>query len=78
MFKYLAWFKTRSEGIGRILKVSIRGVLLLLQDGLFLIWFSGREEKQLRLSAVSKIVPGQRTVSGINALQSHLRFFFGS
>ncbi|MCO5581816.1 hypothetical protein L7F22_035705 [Adiantum nelumboides] len=30
-------------------------------DGLFLIWFSGREEKQLRLSSVSKIVPGQRT-----------------
>ncbi|KAH7285019.1 hypothetical protein KP509_33G007900 [Ceratopteris richardii] len=31
------------------------------QDGLFLIWFSGREEKQLRLSSVSRIVPGQRT-----------------
>eukprot|EP00250_Pteridium_aquilinum_P019086 c24287_g1_i1 orf=626-3934(+) len=30
-------------------------------DGLFLIWFSGREEKQLRLSSVSRIVPGQRT-----------------
>ncbi|KAI5058394.1 hypothetical protein GOP47_0026564 [Adiantum capillus-veneris] len=30
-------------------------------DGLFLVWFSGREEKRLRLSSVSKIVPGQRT-----------------
>ncbi|BBM99881.1 hypothetical protein MPTK1_1g24610 [Marchantia polymorpha subsp. ruderalis] len=26
-----------------------------------LIWFSGKEEKQLRLSAVARIVPGQRT-----------------
>ncbi|CAM6104930.1 unnamed protein product [Calypogeia fissa] len=26
-----------------------------------LIWFSGKEEKQLRLSTVSRIVPGQRT-----------------
>lgn len=33
----------------------------LSNDESSLIWFSGREEKQLRLSCVSRIVPGQRT-----------------
>ncbi|KAJ7556571.1 hypothetical protein O6H91_05G088700 [Diphasiastrum complanatum] len=33
----------------------------LSNDETTLIWFSGKEEKQLRLSSVSRIVPGQRT-----------------
>ncbi|XP_057850458.1 PH, RCC1 and FYVE domains-containing protein 1 isoform X2 [Cryptomeria japonica] len=32
-----------------------------VQDERSLIWFSGKEEKQLRLNAVSKIIAGQRT-----------------
>ncbi|OVA01155.1 FYVE zinc finger [Macleaya cordata] len=33
----------------------------LANDESVLLWFSGKEEKQLRLSHVSRIVPGQRT-----------------
>lgn len=33
------------------------------QDESVLIWYSGKEEKQLKLSHVSRIIPGQRTVS---------------
>lgn len=33
------------------------------QDESVLIWFSGKEEKHLRLTHVSRIIPGQRTVS---------------
>lgn len=33
----------------------------LSTDERSLIWFSGKEEKQLRLSSVTKIIPGQRT-----------------
>lgn len=33
------------------------------QDESVLIWYSGKDEKQLKLSQVSKIIPGQRTVS---------------
>ena len=33
------------------------------QDESILIWFSGKEEKHLKLSYVSRIMPGQRTVS---------------
>ncbi|KAI5002065.1 hypothetical protein ZWY2020_026715 [Hordeum vulgare] len=33
----------------------------LSNDESILIWFSGKEEKQLRLSHVSRIMPGQRT-----------------
>ncbi len=33
------------------------------QDECALIWYSGKEEKKLWLSTVSRIVPGQRTVS---------------
>ncbi|KAG9442490.1 hypothetical protein H6P81_018344 [Aristolochia fimbriata] len=35
----------------------------LSPDEKILIWFSGKEEKHLKLSSVSKIVPGQRTVN---------------
>lgn len=35
---------------------------IILQDEKFLIWYSGQREKQLRLSSVTKIVTGQRTV----------------
>lgn len=35
------------------------------QDESILIWFSGKEEKHLKLSHVSRIIPGQRTVSSI-------------
>ncbi|XP_015576845.1 PH, RCC1 and FYVE domains-containing protein 1 isoform X1 [Ricinus communis] len=33
----------------------------LSSDESMLIWYSGKEEKQLKLSQVSKIIPGQRT-----------------
>ncbi|XP_074562845.1 PH, RCC1 and FYVE domains-containing protein 1-like [Curcuma longa] len=33
----------------------------LSNDEATLIWYSGRDEKQIRLSQVSKIIPGQRT-----------------
>lgn len=33
------------------------------QDESNLIWFSGKEEKHLKLGHVSRIIPGQRTVS---------------
>jgi hypothetical protein len=35
----------------------------LLQDETTLIWYSHKKEKFLRLSSVSKVIPGQRTVS---------------
>jgi hypothetical protein len=34
-----------------------------LQDETVLVWYSHSKEKCLKLSAVSKIIPGQRTVS---------------
>jgi len=40
--------------------------LFTFQDESTLIWYSGRKEKQLKLSNVSKIIPGQRTVSSCN------------
>jgi hypothetical protein len=36
---------------------------MAVQDESALIWYSGSEEKRLWLNAVSRIVPGQRTVS---------------
>lgn len=33
------------------------------QDESVLIWYSGKKEKQLKLSQVTRIIPGQRTVS---------------
>ncbi|KAL5577255.1 hypothetical protein UlMin_018954, partial [Ulmus minor] len=38
-------------------------------DEKFLIWYSGEEERQLRLSSVMKIVPGQKTISFKRQLQ---------
>ncbi|XP_021823816.1 uncharacterized protein LOC110765074 isoform X3 [Prunus avium] len=35
----------------------------LSTDEKFLIWYSGKEERQLKLSSVTKIIPGQRSVS---------------
>lgn len=35
------------------------------QDESALIWFSGKEEKYLKLSHVSRIISGQRTVSSL-------------
>lgn len=35
----------------------------LANDESILIWISGKEEKHLKLSHVSRIIPGQRTVS---------------
>ncbi|CAJ1939870.1 unnamed protein product [Sphenostylis stenocarpa] len=34
----------------------------LSNDESILLWYSGKEEKQLKLSTVSKIIPGQRTI----------------
>ncbi|KAF3444254.1 hypothetical protein FNV43_RR13944 [Rhamnella rubrinervis] len=38
-------------------------------DEKFLIWYSGKNERQLRLSSVTKIIPGQKTVSFQRQLQ---------
>ncbi|XP_057750594.1 PH, RCC1 and FYVE domains-containing protein 1-like isoform X1 [Arachis stenosperma] len=35
----------------------------LSNDESLLLWYSGKEEKQLKLSTVSKIIPGQRTAT---------------
>ena len=40
-----------------------RPFLVSFQDESVLIWISGKEEKYLKLSHVSRIIPGQRTVS---------------
>ncbi|KAK0586376.1 hypothetical protein LWI29_005861 [Acer saccharum] len=32
------------------------------QDAKLLIWYSGKEEKQVKLSHISRIIPGQRTI----------------
>jgi hypothetical protein len=39
-----------------------------MQDETVLIWYSGREEKKLWLNTVSRIIPGQRTVSTLPSL----------
>jgi len=41
-----------------------------MQDETALIWYSGREEKKLWLNTVSRIIPGQRTVSTLPSLSS--------
>jgi len=38
-------------------------IFLFFQDESVLIWFSGKEEKRLKLTNVSRIISGQRTVS---------------
>jgi hypothetical protein len=43
--------------------VSTSMIGVLFQDESMLIWYSGKQEKQLKLSHVSRIIPGQRTVS---------------
>ncbi|XP_057971539.1 PH, RCC1 and FYVE domains-containing protein 1 [Malania oleifera] len=53
---------------GHLLKCRRRGKpkfcpFKLSTDEKFLIWYSGLKEKQLRLSSVIKIIPGQRTVN---------------
>lgn len=40
----------------------------LFQDESLLIWYSGKEERQLKLNTVTKIIPGQRTVSFYNQI----------
>ncbi|RVW27572.1 hypothetical protein CK203_097519 [Vitis vinifera] len=45
---------------------SVRSLTItyhFFQDESVLIWLSGKEEKRLKLSHVSRIIPGQRTVS---------------
>lgn len=39
---------------------------VLFQDEKFLIWYSGQDEKQLRLSSVTEVIRGQRTVCAIS------------
>lgn len=45
-----------------------------LQDESVLIWFSGKEEKHLKLSHVSRIISGQRTVS----ILLHISHFYAA
>ncbi|KAI3417473.1 uncharacterized protein J3R85_014428 [Psidium guajava] len=42
---------------------------VLFQDEKFLIWYSGQEEKQLRISSVTEVIRGQRTVNFQKQLQ---------
>ena len=43
--------------------IYIDHVFFCCQDETMLIWYTGKVEKQLRLNQVSRIIPGQRTVS---------------
>ena len=55
-----------SHGFGKCVFFEIfcgADLLTFAQDENALIWYSGREEKKLWLSTVSRIIPGQRTVS---------------
>lgn len=54
------------------------GVLTFAQDENALIWYSGREEKKLWLSTVSRIIPGQRTVSIITQVLHNASPYVGS
>lgn len=47
-------------------------VLNAMQDEIFLLWYCGKTEKRLKLSSVTRIIPGQRTVSFL------LMHFFGN
>lgn len=38
----------------------------MFQDESMLIWYYGKDEKHLELCNVTKIIPGQRTVSLLN------------
>lgn len=46
-----------------LFSVLINSLACNVQDESVLIWFSGNEEKHLKLSHVSRIISGQRTVS---------------
>ncbi|KAG6500855.1 hypothetical protein ZIOFF_040713 [Zingiber officinale] len=50
--------KVRAQRKTKILPIPI---IQYLQDESMLIWFSGKEEKHLKLSHVARIMPGQRT-----------------
>lgn len=56
-FDLICCFSVLPENLQWMIATSI-----ILQDEKFLIWYSGQREKQLRLSSVTKIVTGQRTV----------------
>lgn len=45
------------------------------QDESTLIWYYGKDEKQLELRQVSRIIPGQRTVSMIQRLSPYEEMF---
>jgi hypothetical protein len=49
----------------------------LLQDETALIWYSHKKEKFLRLSSVSKVIPGQRTVSLLLSVLNNNNFLAG-
>jgi len=38
-------------------------VLAFLQDETTLVWFSHKKERNLKLDSITRIIPGQRTVS---------------
>lgn len=42
--------------------------MLRTQDEIYLLWYCGKKEKRLKLSSVTRIIPGQRTVSLIHVL----------
>ncbi|KAL5992127.1 hypothetical protein ACLOJK_013042 [Asimina triloba] len=48
------------EGYNNIVVIS-HAARIFADDESLLIWYSGKHEKQLKLSAVTKIIPGQRT-----------------
>ena len=47
----------------QVIEVPFFFFFFFFQDESALIWYSGNEEKQLKISQVSRIIPGQRTVS---------------
>lgn len=55
----------RSNNYCRLFLLTVLFVVsfFFLKDENAIIWYSGSQEKQLNLNQVSKIIPGQRTVS---------------
>lgn len=73
-FYFLLLFFFPSNNVG-LSKVESIWFVYCFQDESVLIWFSGKEEKRLKLTNVSRIISGQRTVSILTWLGNHWYYF---